>query len=118
MLPSTDNAPVTARGELPVLIGLSVTIAFFLLIAIPGMLFRAWVLRLLWLWFAVPAFGLAALTYPQAIGLALIVDQFRRGSGIKDEYLDPAWKRLCLALLSDIIAVTTGWILHTWWMPR
>lgn len=40
---------------------------------IVGAILEGWVLTVMWGWFIVPAFGIAALRIPHAIGLALVV---------------------------------------------
>ncbi len=43
------------------------------LIALPFLLFRAWIFSMFWAWFAVPILGLPAISLLQATGLLLLI---------------------------------------------
>ena len=81
-----------------------------------SMLLWAWALLLLWGWFIVPTFGVPVLTYPLAIGLSLTVSLFRRDSHIKSKYKDGAWSQVGYTIISPILTVLLGWLIHTYWM--
>ena len=49
------------------------TVPAYVLVVICSLLWRGYILVLLWGWFSVPFFGLPELTIPVAIGMVLIV---------------------------------------------
>jgi hypothetical protein len=78
-------------------------------------LLRAFVLRKLWLWFIVPQFGLDALSYPAAIGVALVwsflcpypIDYAKEPDST-------AAKRLVTTCAAPLLALFMGWIVQHW----
>ncbi len=50
-----------------------------LLMAIPTVIFRAYVVTIIWGWFVVPLFGLPLLSIPYVIGLSILLDRYSRG---------------------------------------
>lgn len=78
--------------------------------------FHAWELRLLWGWFAVPLFGLPALTYAHAIGIRAIVASFQGSTQIKNEYLDSLSSRIVNHVASNLLVLGIAWIVKAWWM--
>lgn len=99
--------------------------AFIALLAVLGllafvvgiMLWRAFVLKILWGWFIMPFFGLNELTYPFAIGIALIISFLTQPNTdkIKDEYKKKGYNALAEAPLAPAFALLIGWIV-TWFM--
>jgi hypothetical protein len=78
-------------------------------------LLRAFVLRKLWLWFVVPQFGLDALSYPAAIGVALVwsflcpypIDYAK-------EPESTAAKRAVQTFAGPPLALFVGWVVQHW----
>lgn len=75
---------------------------------------RGYVLSILWGWFAVPAFGLPALSIPFAIGTALIVGYLARDTGVqrKEQSFGAA---AVSGFLAPVFALLIGWIV-TWFV--
>lgn len=87
--------------------------AVLLLIIIPAILLRAWVITWMWLWFAVP-FGLPAIGMAWAVGLSSFAALFTtKPASAKDE---DAWDAMAKAagvmFVSPLLALGTGWIAH------
>lgn len=76
------------------------------------MAWRGYVLAILWGWFAVPAFGLPALSVPMAIGLAMVAGGFTGQKRSIDEVTDPEkkWMTRVAPFLSPLMALGIGWI--------
>jgi hypothetical protein len=49
------------------------SLVFASTLCVSAIVWRGYVLSLLWLWFLVPTFGLAALSIPAALGVSLVV---------------------------------------------
>lgn len=74
---------------------------------------NGWVLSILWGWFAVPTFGLPALSIPSAIGVALVV------SYLTYQYIpdrnsdeDSAGRSISFIIARPFIALFIGWIVQ------
>lgn len=78
-------------------------------------LFNAWVLTKLWLWFMVPGFGLPTISYPLAIGLALVVNFLKPGpvDYAKEHDSTPA-SRFWQILAHPFVTLALGWIASRW----
>jgi len=77
-------------------------------ILIPTILWNAFVLTKLWMWFAVPAFGLPSLGLASAYGLSLIVYLLRSTSGCKDER--EWWVKLITPFFGPLLSLGMGWV--------
>lgn len=92
---------------------LPLALLLIVMIGIPVMLMDAWAFVTLWRWYAVPTFGLPAIHYPQACGIALLVGTMRYAPKYKDHEVD--WiSQLIGALLGPPMAVLVGWIFLHW----
>lgn len=104
-----QNTPMKAIGYLTV----SLIAAFF------GSIWSGYALSTLWQWFAVPTFGLPALTVPAAIGVGLIVSYLTYQADLdKDDKNDPAErlvKHVVWMAVRPAFALLGGWIV-TFWM--
>lgn len=73
---------------------------------------------ILWAWFAVPTFGLPAVTIAQAYGLALIVRLFQTHQHSRDT--DKGWRSIFKAILKwplyAGVFLGLGWCAKTWFM--
>lgn len=75
-----------------------------------------WVLQVLWGWFIVPTFSLAALTIAQALGIALIVRMLTTNQGQTDSDKNDAVLRAAInGFLFPLITLIIGWIV-SWFM--
>ncbi|HXT48695.1 MAG TPA: hypothetical protein VN717_08640 [Gemmatimonadaceae bacterium] len=78
---------------------------------------RGWAFVMLWRWFIVP-FGVTAITFWWAYGLALIVGMFR-STKAEDEKKDIG--ELVIKSLADMLAVVAivgmAWLAHRFGMP-
>ena len=104
----TDRATVLTSAEK------AGAAAFYLPIAIAGVIWRGWVFTVLWGWFVVPLFGLPALGLSQAIGLMLVINyltfhkpQPDERSLIEQIFYGAAWVALYPAMV-----LLVGWIVQ------
>ena len=88
-------------------------IEFILLI--PCMVWRGYVLSILWKWFMVPLFHLPALNIPFAMGLALIVFLLTQRSSYIVTPIEERIKNLIYSFVYPGVALLAGWII-TFWM--
>lgn len=92
-------------------IGLLVVVIASVVLAI---VLNGWALSVLWSWFVVGLFDLPSLTIGKAIGLSCVVSFLvgnrNRGGGKQDR--NAAYKNLAIVVLSPIVTVATGWIIH------
>lgn len=80
-----------------------------------SVIWDGYVLSVLWGWFAVPAFGLPALSVPMAIGVSLVVaamTNHRTGKEAKDDEAGFV-AILTFALLKPTVALLLGWIVKS-----
>ena len=83
-----------------------------LLIATPLLvLLNGWVLSVLWGWFAVPVFGLPALSIPAALGVQVIVS-FLTKHHRKDIPDDERIERLMFYTLRAFGWLAVGWVVQ------
>ena len=82
-----------------------------IILVVPIILLRSWVLTILWGWFMCPYFGLEPLTMPYAIGIALVIGMLTQSaSELKDQYKEEAWKRMVGLALAPFVTLLIGWI--------
>lgn len=79
----------------------------FIGLTVGTILWRGYVLAILWGWFAVPAFGLPQLTIAQAIGVSIVVGMLTHQGFKDDRELGPL---VALALLGPLVSLLIGWI--------
>lgn len=82
-----------------------------------AIVWKGYVLTILWAWFIVPIFGLAAITIPQAIGLALIilfVTPTPSSSKSKDEFSTRVALAIFLPFMLPAFVLLIGWIVNHW----
>ena len=97
-------------------------ITFGLLIGIPGMLFRGYVLGRLWLWFIVSTFGVKPLSNAQAYGIALAIglavfQMPHSCSNAKDKSTAETAVELTVNnFLPSATFWLFGWIVKTFWL--
>lgn len=85
---------------------------YFLLAAfeVGSMLFQGWALKILWGWFIVPAFGIAALSFSGAMGL-MIVSSLMTSQYIKrDEEAEV--EAITYGLALPVVLLGVGWIVR------
>lgn len=81
-------------------------ITIFILAIIPAVLWKGWVVAVMWHWFVVPVFGLPYISAIQAGGIILIWDLVRVKYNPKTEYLTDArrrWKVLLMLKMSVVL---------------
>lgn len=93
-----------------VLIGLGTLFAIVVLTVI-----RGWSLSILWAWFAVPAFGIAPLSIPMAIGLTmlanLVVASPRNDSDTNGmDATDKMVQGFIFSISLSLVALGSGWV--------
>lgn len=84
-----------------------------LLLFLPfSLLWNAFVLQLLWAWFAVPVFGVGAITLSQAVGIALISTLLtHQRSGVKDQDGEDALTdAVVFTFVVPLLALGIGWV--------
>lgn len=83
-----------------------------LLLIIPMVALRGWVLSLLWRWLFVPIFGLPALSVWQAIGVSVVVGvfQMRGPKDDDDSILEGVPRSTIYSVLTYAVALASGWI--------
>lgn len=82
-------------------------------VSIVGIIWKGYVLSILWAWFAVPVFGLPALGIAAAIGVALVISFLTHQYVYTEDERGPAAKFGAMfgaAFLYPLIVLTTGWI--------
>ena len=99
-----------------ILVGLASFLGVFALVFIISGFIRGWALSVLWNWFAVPLFGLPALTVWAAYGLVLLLHvAYVVYIPVKDERSD---KEKVVgffgALVQPLIGVLLGWFVKGW----
>ena len=78
---------------------------------VAAVLLRAWVLTVLWGWYAVPAFGLPGLSTLHAFGVSLIV-AFLTYQPQLDDKRSPA-RKLGDSITISLMTLCAGWV-GTW----
>jgi hypothetical protein len=78
---------------------------------------RGYVLSILWGWFAIPAFGLPALSIPFAIGISLITSMLTssRSGREAEKPMTPAerfWNAFGSIVLGPALVLVIGWIVQ------
>ena len=80
-------------------------------VVIPLVIFRGWVLSILWGWFIVPSFGLPPLSIAAAIGLSLLTGYLTADfASIKKEYKEDPHKNLMRSICISVITLLMGYI--------
>lgn len=96
-----------------------VSIAATLTLAVPAVLFRAFVITRLWTWFAVPL-GLIEITIAHALGLQVLVGFMLRSMvANKSDEPDPKWrlgipKTMLEGVAHSVFALLVGWAIAEW----
>jgi hypothetical protein len=90
-----------------VLVGFMV-FAGIIAIDVLSIAWAAYVLSILWGWFAVPLFGLRALSVPEALGVALIVGAMARPYVPSRE--GDTGERIAMVFLKPALALLIGWV--------
>jgi len=73
---------------------------------------EGWVLSVLWAWFMVPTFGLAALTIPQALGLSIIASCLTSHPNSRDSSGESAVETFLRSILRPLIALACGFVVR------
>lgn len=87
---------------------------------VPAMLLASaalggWVISVLWGWFVVPTFHVAAITVPQAIGVDLIVTYMTwHGYKADDAGFWTAFSKACIVKPGSVLFI--GWAIHRFFM--
>ena len=77
-----------------------------------GVIFGGYTLSVLWTWFVVSAFGVAAISVPQAMGLSLTA-RFLITTHPRTKKEEP-WEPLFRAFAGPALVLLVGWILKHW----
>jgi hypothetical protein len=91
-----------------------------LLITPLGIIWSGYALTILWEWFIVSTFGIASLTIPVAVGIAIIINYLTKGySGNEPEDTRTSEEKIIfsivVAVLKPAFALLFGWVI-TWFM--
>lgn len=93
------------------------TILYMLVVIPASLIWNGFVLTKLWLWFAVPMFGVAPLTIPAAIGIAMMVSylthQYQQENKEEDG-IERMIKQTLLMIFKPAVALLFGWIVSQW----
>lgn len=74
-------------------------------------IFSGFVLSILWGWFAVPAFGLPALTIPLAMGIMLVVSYMTKQADFNNQDREDYQKRMnVVSIVKPLGALAVGWV--------
>lgn len=103
-------------NALEILGGTVILLPVLVLFALPILLLWAWAFVNLWAWFIVPTFGVVTLTYPQAMGFALIRSITMRTSSVKSEHQESKWNQFGWSVFQVVFTVLLGWIVKSIWM--
>lgn len=72
---------------------------------------NAFAVKTLWAWFAVPAFGLAEISMPMAIGLTVLTRQIvGTGCAFCKKEEDKKYHQLLYPFAASALSLLTGWI--------
>ena len=87
--------------------GLKATVA--ILLVIPALALKGWVLKITWSWFAVPVFGLPPLRVAYAVGLAAVV-ALLTGSAYRKPAEEDYSKLVLGAFLTPLFYLLLCWV--------
>jgi len=77
---------------------------------------NGFVLKTLWVWFAVPLFPVPHLSIPQALGLSLVGEVLVGTTGVKKEgQPEEPGAAVVTAVLRPLVVLAVGWIV-TWFL--
>ncbi len=101
-----------------VLAGSVVGVLVFVVLALPLVMWTAFVMRALWGWFVVPLGG-PVLPFPLAVGLMLLLRHCQQAIYLTDlmaeEQKRGLWKTgVWRTLLAPALTLGLGWIVHLW----
>jgi hypothetical protein len=102
------------------LIGCIAFVGLLVVMAVLGILLKAFVLTKLWAWFIVPLFpGAPSLTMAQAYGIALVIAMVTHQHSEAQEEPDKE-KRQIAAIVSlfvwPLLVLFVGWIVKAYWL--
>jgi hypothetical protein len=88
-------------------------------ISLPGLPLRAWMFSRLWLWFAVPAFGVKPISNGLAYGVAVLIASMTftlRNEDLEDKPLaKDIGRTIAAAYIMPLIFLGSGWMIKEWW---
>lgn len=111
---TTLTDPAVKRLAITGVAAISIAIA----VSLPAMIiWRGYVMSVLWRWFAVPAFGVSPLSIPMVIGLSILANVLVVQMPPKEdkEGKIPFW-RASVGFWWPAMALAMGYAV-TWWMP-
>lgn len=74
-----------------------------------------WALSVLWGWFVVPVFGAPQITVWYAYGLTLVAAMITgQTARVNGENKKAEWSTVIATMLSPLVIVFIGWIIHTY----
>ena len=77
-------------------------------------IFSGFVLSILWGWFAVPAFGLPALTIPLAMGIMLVVSYMTKQADFNNQDREDYQKRVNVVMIvKPLAALVVGYVIKS-----
>lgn len=86
-------------------------------VAAPMVMWRGYVLSILWVWFVVKTFGVEPLSLPSAIGLSLIVSYLTHQMDFRKDERTTAEKFLSAMFAQTLwpaLTLLSGWIINHW----
>jgi hypothetical protein len=90
------------------------TFVFTLLFILPIGILDAYVIRDMWLWFAVPALAVNPITAVQAFGLNLLVQAFISRAPSSEENKDPSLMPMIALTIGILVTWFIGYIVHSY----
>lgn len=99
----------TVLAGLVALLGVTLIIV---IIITTSALVNGYVLSILWGWFVVPTFGLAPLSIPAAIGLAMVVHYLTYNYNDAKDPDCKWWIPVTVTVVRSVIALILGFIVH------
>ncbi len=82
----------------------------FIAMVVVAYLLNGVALKLLWGWFMVPTLGLPVISLVQAIGIGIVIGFLTQQHIPRDE--DAKKELLFFEVLSPVLAIAVGWIVH------
>ncbi len=91
-----------------------------IVMVVPSIIWRGYVLVILWKWFMVSTFEVRALSIPAAIGVSLIVSYMTHQVNWATDDATPtakAARSVMIPLIDPAFVLLIGWIVNHWMQP-
>ena len=81
-------------------------------IALPATIWKAWVLKTLWLWFVVPTVGLRPLSLAGAAGIWIVAGYLTQRPNYADVKQKPLGVQLLGTVFGPLLTLLLGWLVR------